>query len=69
MMNRLICERAGWRAGADTDYVRYGLISTAISDKDRIDGRASISAWNKRLAQLRLLNLKLRFSNYGHFIH
>src|SRR5271167_4836447 len=35
LMNRLICERAGWRVGADTDYVRYGLISSANPNRRR----------------------------------
>src|SRR5271167_3775549 len=26
LVNRLICDRAGWQAGADSDYVRYGLL-------------------------------------------
>src|SRR5271167_3672146 len=30
LVNRLICDRAGWQAGADSDYVRHGLFATAV---------------------------------------
>jgi len=29
----LICERAGWYTGADTDYVRYGLFTTPMASR------------------------------------